>query len=141
MGVQYTSTPASACTKTTVPTIGTAPKPARNGTTTNRPANSANWAAASPSTAGTATPSRGKAPRPRPTAVALGAPCTTFLNPAASCRWPKPYANNQSAYWPNRPTRAPTTSTRTRCGSTNPKPRRSTHWPGTTATTSAPRRN
>ena len=58
-------------------------KPARSGTATNRRANSGNWGAASRYSAGTATPSPGKAAPRRPTAP-VAKPSTTSTNPALS---------------------------------------------------------
>ena len=96
--------------------------------------------AASPTTAGTAIPSPGKAAPRRPMARAAK-PSTTSTNPAPSSLWPRPCATNRCACWPNRVTPAPTTSTKTRCGPTPRKRYRLTYWPGTSATTSARHKN
>ena len=47
---------------------------------------------------------------------------------APSSPWPRLYATNRCACWPNRVTKVPTTSTRTRCGPTPRKHCRSTYW-------------
>ncbi len=115
-------------------------KPARSGTATNRRANSGNWGAASPYSAGTATPWLGKAAPRRPMARAAK-PSTTSTNPAPSSPWHRSCATNRCACWPNRVTPVPTTSTRTRYGPTPRKRCRLTYWPGTSATTWARHKN
>ena len=96
--------------------------------------------AASPTTAWTATPSPGRA-APRRLMARAAKQSTTSTNPAPSSPWPRPCATNRCACWPNRVTKAPTTSTRTRCGPTPRKRYRLTYWPGTSATTWARHKN
>jgi hypothetical protein len=76
----------AACTKTPARTTNSVQKQAPSGTETNTPANSANSAAASPCTAGTATTSRGKAARRRAMAKRV-ARCTTSSNRALLSLW------------------------------------------------------